>query len=102
MCGVRTTFLEAARGWLLLKGSGVITSSPAPPSFPACKQHCNEDAIEIGVKVQDDGHLEDLNQSFLVYEPTPGSVDDTGGRFHIAQQASRHNALGCWIQAGTP
>ena len=42
MCGVRTTLLQAASGWLLLSGSGVITSSPAPPSFPACNQHCNE------------------------------------------------------------
>ena len=29
------------------------------------------------------GHLEGLNQSLLVYEPSPASVDDTVGRTHL-------------------
>lgn len=99
MCGVRTTLLQAARGWLLFNGSGVITSSPAPPSFPACNQHCSHDDIDDGVddgSIHDDlndGYLKGLNQSLLVNEPTPGSVYDTGGRVHLRQQASRYDAL---------
>ena len=81
MWGVRTTLLQAARGWLLPgikikikikgvalacnkdkdkergwllpKGSGVITSSPAPPIFPAFNKDCNDVDIDDGVDDDD-------------------------------------------------
>ena len=37
MCGVSTTFGQRASGWSLLRGSGVITSRPAPPILPSCR-----------------------------------------------------------------
>ena len=69
---------------------------PCPAKFS-----CLQSALQWG-DTGDNGHLERLNQSLLVDEPSPGSVHDTGGRVHLPQQASRHNAFGRWIQAGTP
>ena len=37
MCGVSTTFGQRASPWSLLRGSGVITSRPAPPIIPSCR-----------------------------------------------------------------
>ena len=57
--------------------------------------------------IQADGFIFVISKKSLVKKaehgiPLPGSVDDTGGRFHLGQQASRHNTLGRWIQAGAP
>ena len=43
-------------------------------------------AMKLHFRRKDDcnyGHLEGLNQSLLVYEPSPGNVDDIDRRIHF-------------------
>ena len=49
-----------------------------------------------------DAHLEGFDQSLLINESSPGSVDYAGGGPHLGQKAPGNDALCRWVQTCTP